>query len=133
VVFVDEIYQNVSRSSNSGESGPEKRLFARLLEFMSDSEMRGQVLWIGAGNEPKSLDDAFKRAGRFDLKLPFFLPEPPERRSILDIKINGGSGAIPNHIGDDDLTRIAAQTDGFSGAELEVLVNEGLRLAGIEF
>ncbi len=129
VVFVDEIDQNIGKRGDASESGPEKRLFAKLLEFMSDTSLRGSVLWIGASNEPKNLDDAFKRAGRFDLKLPFFLPEPAERRSILGIKIKSESANLPNEINDSDLTFLAEKSGGFSGAEIELLVNEALRLA----
>jgi SpoVK/Ycf46/Vps4 family AAA+-type ATPase len=96
---------------------------------MSDTSLRGQVLWIGASNEPDKLDEAFKRPGRFDLKLPFFLPDEAGRRSIFQIMLEHKGEPIPHDLEDEDLDLLASASDGFSGAEIEVVVNDALRLA----
>ncbi len=130
VVFVDEIDQMIGQRGNSAESGPEKRLFGKMLEFMSDTSLRGQVLWIGASNEPGGLDPAFKRPGRFDLKLPFFLPEEAGRRSIFKIMVQLKGKEVPHELTEEDFRELAGKaTDGYSGAEIEMVVNEALRLA----
>jgi len=129
VVFIDEIDQAIMQREEGSESGPEKRIFAKLLEFMSDTALRGQVLWIGASNIPSKLDDALKRAGRFDLKLPFFLPEQKERENILKIKLNSQSLNFPVKVSDQELHEIGRETEGYSGAELQVLISEAVRFA----
>lgn len=129
VVFIDEIDQAVMQRGGSSESGPEKRVFAKLLEFMSDQSLRGQVVWIGASNVPGEIDDALKRAGRFDLKLPFFLPAVEERRRIFEIKLQPDQLHMENCLSDEDLQQLAERAKGFSGAEIQVVINEALRMA----
>lgn len=116
IVFVDEIDQTVSRSS--GESGVNSRVFKRLLEFMADPTLRGQVVWLAASNRPDLIDSALKRPGRFDTIIPFFAPTAEERVEILKIMatsfgIDGLTDAsIPADV-------IEQATEGWTGAEIE--------------
>lgn len=129
VVFVDEIDQMIGQRGASSDSGPEKRLFGKMLEFMSDTSLRGRVLWVGASNEPDKLDTALKRPGRFDLKLPFFLPDRVSRQSIFEILMDKRGEDMAHALSDQDFQVLAQATEGFSGAEIEMAVNEASRLA----
>lgn len=131
IVFVDEIDQALgSRSASSGDGGVDNRIFGRLLEFMSNTDHRGRILWIGASNFPDKIDPAMKRAGRFDLVLPFLLPDEASRAEILRVILGGtlrGIQDIEHSLSGEDFARFGRQTDGFSGAELGAIVGEVIR------
>lgn len=131
IVFVDEIDQAIGkRSTSSTDGGVDRRIFGRFLEFLSDTRHRGRILWVGASNYPDQIDDAFKRPGRFDLVLPFLLPDSASRAAILAKSLRGELRDVPDLT--DGLTQadydlLAERTDGFSGAELRAIVGEVLR------
>lgn len=111
IVFVDEIDQAFGqRGGPSGDGGVDQRIFGRLLEFMSDTDHRGKILWIGASNFPDRIDPAMKRAGRMDLVLPFLLPDAESRRQIfkviLEHKLDGVT-SVQHRLGDADFEELA--------------------------
>jgi len=57
------------------------------LQFTSNTNNRGKVIFIAATNRPDLLDPALKRAGRFDKKIPILLPEEDERAEIFKVMI----------------------------------------------
>lgn len=131
IVFVDEIDQAFGkRDAGSGDGGVDRRVFGRILEFMSDTEHRGRILWIGASNHPTNLDPAMKRAGRFDLILPFTLPGRSGRaeifRRLMARKLRG-IDQVESQLTGDDFGHLADRTEGFSGAEIEAVLGEVLR------
>lgn len=80
VVFIDEFDQNQSsRGAFEGDSGVGRRLFKKMLEIMSDTSLRGKILWIFATNRPDLIDSAIKRPGRCDLIIPFL---PPDKHQL---------------------------------------------------
>lgn len=84
IVFIDEIDQEMQmRSSGGDNTGVNQRIQGRLFRFMSDTDLRGRVLWIAATNRPDLIDSALLREGRFDKKIPFFPPMAMERVSIV--------------------------------------------------
>ncbi|KKT82485.1 MAG: hypothetical protein A2925_03300 [Candidatus Yanofskybacteria bacterium RIFCSPLOWO2_01_FULL_44_22] len=85
VVFMDEIDQELQTRSEApvGDSGVNNRLQGRLFMFMSDTNLRGKVMWIAASNRPDLIDPALLRDGRFDDKIPFFPPSAKERVDIV--------------------------------------------------
>lgn len=131
IVFIDEIDQALGkRSESSGDGGVDNRIFGRFLEFMSNKDHRGNILWVGASNFPNKIDAAMKRAGRFDLILPFLLPDTESRKLILEVLINKelkGLSNIDKKMKEQDYTYIAERTDGFSGAELHQIISEAFR------
>lgn len=83
VCFVDEADQNqAQRGSFDGDSGVSKNLFKKMLECMSDSSLRGKVLWVLATNRPDLMDPAMKRPGRCDLRIPF-LPADARQLALI--------------------------------------------------
>ncbi len=131
IIFMDEIDQKEQRGEG-GDSGVSGRVFGKLLEFMSDTSHRGKILWIGASNRPELIDPAMKRPGRFDLVLPFLLPDQESRTELFKLllpdkldKIEG----ITAQLTDEDIEFLASKTSGYSGAEIESLIGEVLRRA----
>lgn len=86
VVFIDEFDQNqAQRGSFDGDSGVSKALLKKMLEVMSDTTLRGKVLWIFASNRPDLIDPAIKRPGRCDLRIPFLPPDAEQLAKICQV------------------------------------------------
>jgi len=133
IVFMDELDQSEGRRNEVNlDSGVSSRVFAKLLEVMSDSTLRGKVVWVAASNRPDLIDDAMRRPGRFDDKIPFLLPTREERlnifRAILMHKIKLES----QHVDRLELDLMAQNSEGFSGAEIEVVITRAVRAAAVE-
>lgn len=124
IVFMDEIDQSEGSRGSEGDSGVGRRIFSKLLQFMSDPSLEGDVIWIGASNRPDLIDAALKRAGRFDMVIPFFLPEAVARRRIFEIQI-GRRGASTS-MSPEEWKQTEELSDGFTGAEIEALVKEAI-------
>lgn len=125
LVVIDEIDQSGLNRENSGDSGVSNRLFKRLLEFMSDDRRhRGKIVFVGLSNRPDLMDAALKRPGRFDRKIPVLPPNEEERQDIFRVMF--GKYGIAHKT---DLAKAAAQTDGYTGAEIEALVLKALEVA----
>lgn len=156
VVFIDEIDQAMGRrdTGQNLDSGVGARMFARILEVMSDADNRGKILWVAATNRPDMLDDALLR--RFDRVIPLLAPDADESRRIFAAmptmlsKQSGGKISI-TYGGDlqqsgkvDEYGRLAptaadlAKFDtlaaqsaerGLTGAEIEIVVRRAVELA----
>jgi cell division protease FtsH len=127
VIFVDEI-DSVGRARGTGLGGGHDEREQTLNQILS--EMDGFSPWhavvvIAATNRPDVLDPALLRPGRFDRKITMELPQKDARRKIMEIH----SRHVPL-AADVDLGAMARRTVGFSGADLENLVNEAALLAG---
>jgi len=127
IVFIDEI-DAVGRQRGVGLGGGnderEQTLNQLLSEMDGFSTEHGSVIVIAATNRPDVLDKALLRPGRFDriVEVPF--PDMDSRRKILEIHSRGVK------VGKDvNLERLARGTPGFSGADLESLVNEAALIA----
>ena len=124
IVFVDEI-DTTFRRGESGDSGVNRNIFSEFLQFTSNTNNRGKVIFIAATNRPDLLDAALKRAGRFDKKIPILLPETAERANIFKIMINK-YGFETDII---DFTTFAEQSENYTGAEIETVVRKAYELA----
>lgn len=124
IVFVDEI-DTTFRRGESGDSGVGRNIFSEFLQFTSNTNNRGKVIFIAATNRPDLLDPALKRPGRFDKKIPVLIPETDERSDIFRIMIqrNGFETDIS------DFTPFAAQTENYTGAEIETVVRKAYEIA----
>ncbi|EXI84853.1 MAG: ATP-dependent zinc metalloprotease FtsH 3 [Candidatus Accumulibacter sp. BA-94] len=69
-LVIDEGDRSFGRQGDDADGGTSSRVIARLKEFMSDPENRGQVLFILMTNRPDKLDTDIKRPGRLDRKIP---------------------------------------------------------------
>jgi len=124
IVFVDEI-DTTFRRGESGDSGVSRNIFSEFLQFTSNTNNRGKVIFIAATNRPDLLDPALKRAGRFDKKIPILLPDVRERADIFRIIIKkyGFETDIT------DFMPFAQKTENYSGAEIEAVVRKAYELA----
>jgi cell division protease FtsH len=129
LMFIDEI-DAVGRSRFSGIGGGhderEQTLNALLVE-MDGFETQQGVIIIAATNRPDVLDPALLRPGRFDRQIVIDLPTIDGREAILKMHAKGIKLSA-----DVELRRIARGTPGFSGADLENLLNEAALLAARE-
>ena len=120
IIFIDEIDAIApKREEMSGDRQVERRVVAQLLALMDGLKSRGEVIVIAATNIPNTLDSALRRPGRFDREIVIGVPDKDGRQEILEIHTRGMPLAK-----DVDLTRLAAITHGFVGADLEALGRE---------
>ena len=127
LLIVDEADRGLSSGSGS-DGGVNSRVIARLKEFMSDTSHRGRVVTLMMTNRPDKIDIDLKRPGRFDMKIPFFFPETKsERQLIYEALIRKNKMVVADDI---DWTVPVAQTEGYSGAELEAVLLAAGSLAG---
>jgi AAA+ superfamily predicted ATPase len=117
VVFIDEIDQAVQRGGGSGGSQQDQRIFQRLLEFMADTQHRGEIVFLAATNRPDLMDAALRRPGRFDKKIPFLVPDEIERDNIFYVMTRRYLGQIVR-VSEETLKA----TEGWTGAEIEAAV-----------
>jgi len=126
IIFVDEI-DAVGRHRGAGMGGGhderEQTLNALLVE-MDGFESNDGVILMAATNRPDVLDPALLRPGRFDRRVVVGNPDVKGRRGILDVHTR----RIPTN-DDVNLDVLAKGTPGFSGADLENLVNEAALIA----
>ena len=125
ILFIDEL-DAVGRSRVGGAAaGQDERdqTLNQLLVELDGFERDTGVVLIGATNRPDVLDSALLRRGRFDRQVVVDRPDRSGRLAILQVHARGRplSPAV-------DLSRLAAQTPGFTGADLASVVNEAALL-----
>ena len=126
LLFIDEI-DAVGRQRGTGVGGGhderEQTLNQLLVEMDSFSDNSGVII-IAATNRPDVLDPALLRPGRFDRQITVALPDMKGREEIL--KVHSRNKKVSSEV---NLKNIAMRTPGFSGAELENIMNEAAILA----
>ncbi len=121
IIFIDEIDAIISRDSPT--CGNHQTINELLTQMDGFNSINGIVV-IAASNRIDDLDKALLRPGRFDRKVLVDLPNLSERKAILEI--HAKNKKLSPKI---NLFNIAKQTTGFSGAELENIMNEAAILA----
>ena len=117
IVFIDEI--DVLAPKRADIPPHLARLVAQLLTLMDGIRGRGKVVVIAATNRPDSIDPALRRPGRLDREIEIGVPDSGGREQILGIHTR----SMPLAPGV-DLAKIAGESHGFSGADLEALAKE---------
>lgn len=128
IVWMDEIDQAVNRGS-TGDSGVSNRIFKMLLEFMSDTDLRGKVLWLAATNRPDKMDAALKRRGRFDKIIPFIPPDTKERADIFPAVMRRYGYESTGKM---DFESLAKKTDNWVGSDIEAAMVKAYEIASRE-
>ncbi len=125
-VFIDEFDQSYGRRvTGETDSGVSRRVFGMFNAFLGDDSHQGKIIFGAATNRPDLIDPSTLRAGRFDIKLPFLLPDPGAREAILAITLRN----LRLRARGVDLAGLAARTEGYSGADLRELLRIAQRRA----
>ncbi len=122
VLFVDELEKSFSGSKSSGstDGGTSARVFGTFLSWMQ--EKTAPVFVFATANDISQLPPEFLRKGRFDDLFFCDLPNQEERADIWRVHLKKRN-RNPDKF---DLKELSARTDGFTGAEIEAAVNDGL-------
>jgi cell division protease FtsH len=126
IVFIDEL-DSIGRMRGAGLGGghdEREQTLNQLLSELDGFEPSHNVVVMAATNRPDILDPALLRPGRFDRQITVDMPTASEREAIL--KIHSRNKPLAEDV---DLESLARGTPGFSGADLENLLNEGALLA----
>ena len=126
IIFVDEI-DAVGRHRGAGLGGghdEREQTLNQILVEMDGFDTNNNVIVIAATNRPDILDPALLRPGRFDRRVTIDNPDVNGRTEILGVHAKGKP--IDTKV---DLSTVAKQTPGFSGADLANLINESALLA----
>ena len=125
IIFIDEIDAIGSRrASNNGADSENNQTLNQLLVEMDGFDSDQSIIVIAATNRPEMLDEALLRPGRFDRTINIALPDIKGREEIL--KIHSKNKKIAEDV---DFKSIAGDTAGFTGAELENILNEAAIIA----
>ncbi len=126
LIFIDEI-DAVGRQRGTGLGGGHDEREQTLNQLLTEMDGFGAnegIIIIAATNRPDVLDPALLRPGRFDRQVTVSLPDTKEREAIL--KVHAKNKILASDV---TLKYLAKRTSGFSGADLENLLNEAALLA----
>ena len=127
IIFIDEIDavgRARGRAAMSGSNDERENTLNQLLTEMDGFGTNSGVIILAATNRAEILDKALLRAGRFDRQIHVDLPELNDRVEIFKVHLK------PLKLADDmDVTRLARQTPGFSGADIANVCNEAALIA----
>ncbi|MCE7735758.1 MAG: CDC48 family AAA ATPase [Candidatus Heimdallarchaeota archaeon] len=118
IIFIDEI-DSIAPNRDNSSSSAENRIVAQLLTLMDGIEARHNVVVIAATNRPNAIDPALRRGGRFDREIEIGIPDENSRKDILEIQTRGMP--LEENV---DLDILAKRTQGFVGADINILVKE---------
>jgi len=116
IIFIDEI-DSIAKNRDDMGSDERESTLNELLTQMDGFSSDDNTIVIGATNRVDVLDNAILRAGRFDRRIHISLPNFEDRESILLKHLAKKTHNI-------DISQIAKATSGFSGAQLQTLINE---------
>ncbi|WP_460025703.1 CDC48 family AAA ATPase [Infirmifilum sp. SLHALR2] len=120
VIFIDEIDALAPmRGLVSSDSGVTERVVSQLLTEMDGLERLEGVVVIAATNRPDIIDPALLRPGRFDRLV--YVPPPDEKARLEIFKVHTRRMPLAEDV---DLAELAKRTEGYTGADIEVLVRE---------
>ena len=125
LIFIDEI-DAVGRQRGAGIGGGHDEREQTLNQLLTEMDGFGAnegIIIIAATNRPDVLDPALLRPGRFDRQVTVSLPDVKEREEILEVHAKNKTFAD-----EVNLKNVSARTPGFSGADLENLLNEAALL-----
>ena len=125
VIFIDEIDAVASTRGAQGTTSEDNKTVNALLQEMDGFNKESGIFVIAATNNPDSLDPAIVRAGRFDRQV---VVNPPRdwkvRRKLFDLYIKDTKCEA-------DIDNLAKQTVGFTGADINAVVNEAKLVAAM--
>ncbi len=127
IIFIDEIDaigRARGKNPNMGSNDERENTLNQLLTEMDGFETNSGVIILAATNRADILDSALLRAGRFDRQIYVDLPELKDREDIFKVHVK------PLKLAEDvDISFLAKQTPGFSGADIANVANEAALIA----
>jgi hypothetical protein len=128
VLWIDEIEKGLSGSKSSGstDGGVTSRIFSTILTWMQEKTL--PVFVVATANDISQLPPELLRKGRFDQLFFVDLPSEEDRKSIFEIHLMKNN-QVPGNFG---LEKLAKESRGFNGAEIEECVKEAMFTAFIE-
>lgn len=119
IIFIDEVEALVPKRRSS-DSTVMQRVVPQILQELEgfDRKAGRALLFMGATNEPWSLDTAMLRPGRLDAKIYVPLPDAAARFKLFEIYL--GKRPLADDV---DLAALAEKTDGYSGADIKAVCN----------
>ncbi|KKP82599.1 MAG: ATP-dependent zinc metalloprotease FtsH [candidate division WS6 bacterium GW2011_GWD1_35_594] len=127
IIFIDEIDAVAKKRGTVLHSGAGEQTLNQILVEMDGLEGRENVIVLAATNRPDVLDPAILRPGRFDRMVVVHMPDYQGRREIM--KVHAKNKKFEEGV---DLDLISKKTIGYSGADLENLLNEAAIMAAKE-
>ncbi len=124
LIFIDEIDAVARKRGTTIQSSSTEQTLNQILVEMDGFEQHDNVIVIAATNRPDVLDPAILRPGRFDRRIVLDLPDIEGRKKIL--QIHARNKPLSKEV---DLEKVAKRTVGFSGADLENMLNEAAIIA----
>jgi cell division protease FtsH len=125
IIFIDELDAVGAQRTGHGFNREQDQTLNQLLVELDGFEGAEQVVVMGASNRIQDLDQALLRPGRFDRQMLVPPPDVKGRTAILEVHTRGKPLAA-----DVDLSQVARQTGGLTGAELANICNEAAIFAG---
>ena len=124
ILWIDEIDKAFMEQSNRGDNGTSSRVLATFITWLS--EKTSQVFVVATANNFYALPLEIIRKGRFDEIFFVNLPSKTERTQIFTVFL---TQLRPNNIENYDLALLTNRSDGFSGAEIQQAIIEGMHFA----
>ncbi|PSQ39104.1 AAA family ATPase [Halobacteriales archaeon SW_12_71_31] len=122
IVFFDEV-DAIASERGDGDNGVVERVVSQLLTELDGVRGRQDVVVVGATNRPDIVDTALLRPGRFEKLVEVPVPDESAREEIFEVHTR----EVP--LGDVDLARLAARTEGHTGSDIEAVVREATMTA----
>uniref|UniRef100_A0A665TGQ3 vesicle-fusing ATPase n=1 Tax=Echeneis naucrates TaxID=173247 RepID=A0A665TGQ3_ECHNA len=120
IIFIDEV-DSLCGSRNENESEAARRIKTEfLVQMQGVGNNNDGILVLGATNIPWVLDAAIRR--RFEKRIYIPLPEEPARAQMFRLHL----GNTPHSLSEGDLRQLARKTDGYSGADISIIVRDAL-------
>ncbi|XP_018007604.1 vacuolar protein sorting-associated protein 4 [Hyalella azteca] len=120
IIFIDEV-DSLCSSRSDQESESARRIKTEfLVQMQGVGTANDGVLVLGATNIPWTLDSAIRR--RFEKRIYIPLPDEPGRTNLFKLSI----GDTPHSLTEEDFRRLGRETEGFSGADINIVVRDSL-------
>lgn len=127
IIFIDEIDAMARRRGTVIQSTATEQTLNQILVEMDGFDNNTGIIILAATNRPDVLDPAILRPGRFDRRVSLDLPDKDDRKQLLELHSKNKPMAA-----DVDVDVLARRTGGFSGADIENMLNESAILTAKE-
>ena len=122
IVFFDEV-DAIASERGDGDNSVIERVVSQLLTELDGVRGRQDVVVVGATNRPDMVDPALLRPGRFEKLVEVPIPDATAREEVFEVHTRG----VP--LGDVDPADLAAETEGYTGSDIEAMVREATMMA----